>query len=182
MAQQQIINEGTVSRDAFIATMRQVAASVAVVTTDGPAGRHGATVSTFCSVSADPPTILICLSAERRIAKAVRNNQDFCVNLLSQNHIAIANRFAGMDDNRINDRFFGIDHYGARGVPPALDAATVFSCKTEQLVASGSHLVVIGRVTAVRAGDPAPLTYLDGGYHALVPAHSEHNHLTQTTV
>ena len=35
MAQQQIINEGTVSRDAFIATMRQVAASVAVVTTDG---------------------------------------------------------------------------------------------------------------------------------------------------
>jgi flavin reductase (DIM6/NTAB) family NADH-FMN oxidoreductase RutF len=87
-----------------------------------------------------------------------------------------------MDDNRINDRFSGIDHYGARGVPPALDAATVFSCKTEQLVASGSHLVVIGRVTAVRAGDPAPLTYLDGGYHALVPAHSEHNHLTQTTV
>ena len=69
-------------------------------------------------------------------------------------------------------------HYGARGVSPALDAATVFSCKTEQLVASGSHLVVIGQVTAVRAGDPAPLTYLNGGYHALVPAHSVHNQVT----
>ena len=177
MAQQQIISADTVSRDAFITTMRQVAASVAV-TTDGPAGRYGATVSTFCSVSADPPTVLICLSAERRIAKAVRDNQYFCVNLLSQNHIAIANRFAGMDDARVSDRFSGIDHYGARGVPPALDAATVFSCKTEQLVASGSHLVVIGQVTAVRAGDPAPLTYLNGGYHALVPARSVHNQVT----
>ena len=109
MAQQQITSADTVSRDAFITTMRQVAASVAVVTTDGPAGRYGATVSTFCSVSADPPTVLICLSAERRIAKAVRDNQYFCVNLLSQNHIAIANRFAGMDDARVSDRFSGID-------------------------------------------------------------------------
>ena len=178
MAQQKITSADTVSRDAFITTMRQVAASVAVVTTDGPAGRYGATVSTFCSVSADPPTVLICLSAERRIAKAVRDNQYFCVNLLSQNHIAIANRFAGMDDARVSDRFSGIDHYGARGVSPALNAATVFSCKTEQLIASGSHLVVIGQVTAVRAGDPAPLTYLNGGYHALVPAHSVHNQVT----
>ena len=36
MAQQQITSADTVSRDAFITTMRQVAASVAVVTTDGP--------------------------------------------------------------------------------------------------------------------------------------------------
>ena len=37
------------ARDAFLAAMRQVAATVTVVTTDGPDGRMGATVSAFTS-------------------------------------------------------------------------------------------------------------------------------------
>jgi flavin reductase (DIM6/NTAB) family NADH-FMN oxidoreductase RutF len=49
----------TVARDPFIRAMRGVANSVAIVTTDGVAGRHGATVSAFCSVSADPPSVLV---------------------------------------------------------------------------------------------------------------------------
>ena len=60
-----------VSRERFVGAMREVAASVTVVTTDGPCGRHGATVSAFSSVSADPPTVLVCLHADSRIAKAV---------------------------------------------------------------------------------------------------------------
>jgi flavin reductase (DIM6/NTAB) family NADH-FMN oxidoreductase RutF len=50
--------------------MRRVASSVTVVTTDGAAGRFGTTVSAFSSVSADPPTVLVCLFAQSRIAKA----------------------------------------------------------------------------------------------------------------
>ena len=58
------------ARDAYVHAMRRVASSVAVVTTDGPAGCHGATVSAFSSVSADPPTILVCLRGGSRIAAA----------------------------------------------------------------------------------------------------------------
>ena len=58
-------------RTAFIHAMRGVAASVTVVTTNGKAGRRGATVSAFCSVSADPPTILVCLNKSSGIADAV---------------------------------------------------------------------------------------------------------------
>ena len=85
--------------------MRQVAASVAVITIDEPFGHHGATVTAFRSVMADPPTILICLDAGRRIGMTVQNNKKFTVNLLSQNHVAVANYFLGRDDHRINDRF-----------------------------------------------------------------------------
>ena len=49
--------------------MRQVAATVTVVTTDGPAGQAGATVSAFSSLSADPPSVLVCLKADTRIAQ-----------------------------------------------------------------------------------------------------------------
>lgn len=43
------------TREECIEALRDVASSVSVVATDGAAGRHGATVSAFCSVSADPP-------------------------------------------------------------------------------------------------------------------------------
>ena len=57
-------------RTAFIHAMRGVAARVTVVTTNGKAGQRGATVSAFCSVSADPPTILVCLNKSSGIADA----------------------------------------------------------------------------------------------------------------
>jgi flavin reductase (DIM6/NTAB) family NADH-FMN oxidoreductase RutF len=145
---QQTLEDDIAPREAFIATMRNVAAGVAVVTTDGPAGRHGAPVRTFFSVSADPPTALICLGTERRIAKVVEQNQEFCVNVLCQQQIDIANRFAGREGDHITDRFSGIECSGAPGVSPALDKATVFSCRVQKLLNAGSHLIVIGQVSA----------------------------------
>lgn len=63
------VTDQPLQRDDFIAAMRQIASTVAVVTTAGPGGKHGATVSSFCSVSADPPTMLVCLHGASRIAE-----------------------------------------------------------------------------------------------------------------
>ena len=153
------------ARAAFIAAMRRVAASVSVVTTDGPAGRQGATVSAFASVSADPPTVLVCLRAESRIARAVTANGRFAVNVLPLNCTAIANRFAGLEDAHIPDRFQGISCFGDPGQPPAIEGATVFSCAIDQIVNAGSHLVAFGIVKGVVDSDIEPLAYLDGSYH-----------------
>ncbi|WP_368346053.1 flavin reductase family protein [Pelagovum sp. HNIBRBA483] len=158
-----------VPRDSFIDAMRRVASSVTVVTTDGPAGRLGATVSAFSSVSADPPTILICLFAESRIAKAVLENKDFCVNVLSEEDSDIADRFAGRHDALVEDRFSGIDCYGAPGTPPQIDGATAFRCVQQQTILSGSHLIILGHVRHVLAGAARPLTYRDGSYHRVLP-------------
>jgi flavin reductase len=158
-----------VPRGSFIAAMRQVAASVTVVTTDGAAGRHGATVSAFSSVSADPPTVLVCLFAGSRIARAVSENGAFCVNVLSETDAEIADRFAGRHDDRGPDRFAGIDIYGAPGTPPQIDGATVFLCDVQQSVPSGSHLIVLGHVRDVLPGAARPLAYRDGCYHRVLP-------------
>ncbi|GEB48536.1 flavin reductase family protein [Streptomyces cacaoi] len=42
--------------------MGNAATGVTVVTTDGPHGRYGQTVSAMCSVSADPPALLVCVT------------------------------------------------------------------------------------------------------------------------
>ena len=158
-----------VSRKHFITAMRQVASSVTVVTTDGVAGLYGATVSAFSSVSADPPTVLICLFAESRIAKSVTENAVFCVNVLSEEDSEIADRFAGRHDDWVDDRFSGIDCYGKPGMAPQIKGATAFRCDVQQTVRSGSHLIVLGHVRAVLAGTASPLTYRDGGYHRVLP-------------
>ena len=154
-------------RTDFIGAMRLVANSVSVVTTNGAAGRHGATVSAFCSVSADPPTALVCLNAQSRISDLVVRNGQFNINILAKDTQHFAERFAGMHDKSLNDRFEGIDA-GTNEIPE-LPGATVLSCEIDQCISSGSHNIIIGKVRSVASGTKQPLTYLDGAYHQVLP-------------
>ncbi len=151
-------------REDFIAAMRCVASSVCVVTTDGAAGRHGATVSAFSSVSADPPMVLVCLNAASRIAQQVQENGVFRVNILPAGASSIADRFAGCHDAQVPDRFDGMSISGS---VPHLAGATSLLCTLTQAVAAGTHYVCIGVVNEVDQGADLPLTYLAGRYRYL---------------
>jgi flavin reductase (DIM6/NTAB) family NADH-FMN oxidoreductase RutF len=155
----------TAAREAFLRAMRGVANSVAVVTTDGVAGRHGATVSAFCPVSADPPSLLVCLRADSRIARTVVANGTFCVNVLKDSANDVAERFARRDPAGAADRFDGVELVTGPGRPAILAAATAaFCCRLVESLASGSHLIAVGEVRDVRVGTERPLAYLDGQY------------------
>ncbi|MGO1119331.1 flavin reductase family protein [Rhodovibrionaceae bacterium A322] len=160
-------------RDQFIGAMRQVASSVTVVTTNGPAGRHGATVSAFNSLTADPPSVLICLRAESRIAHAVAKNGRYCVNVLPEDKTEMAGRFAGAQDDQLSDRFDGVAlAENSQQDPlacPALDSATAFHCDVDKIIPHGSHLILIGHVTGISEGATPPLAYLDGRFHRVLP-------------
>ena len=93
----------------FIEAMRHVAQSVTVVTTQGEDGPTGATVSAFSSLSADPPSVLVCLRSDSRIGLAVGRNQVFCVNVLPEGASALAGHFAGRFDAEEPNRFGAID-------------------------------------------------------------------------
>ncbi len=158
-----------VSRERFIRAMRQVAASVTVVTTDGAAGRHGATVSAFTSLSADPPSVLVCLRADSRIAQAVNRNGRFAINVLPEGSAEVASRFAGANDGDLADRFTGVKLKEPGWDCPALKGGSAFLCQLFNIVPHASHLIVIGHVAALSCGGDPPLTYLDGRYHRLQP-------------
>ncbi len=158
-----------VPRETFIHAMRSVASSVTVVTTGGVGGRHGATVSAFCSVSADPPSALVCLKADSRIARVVAANHSFCVNVLPRSRQDIADRFAGLHDARVMDRFDGIDCDPDPTRAPAITGATAFHCALRESIEFGTHRIFIGQVVEVREGASDPLAYLNGAYHRVVP-------------
>ncbi len=153
----------------FIRAMRRVASSVTVVTTQGPAGCHGATVSAFCSVSAEPPQVLVCLRGDSRIAQIIGDNGSFCVNVLPDAASDVADRFAGRDDNRVADRFDGIDVDAPSAAGPVIDGSTAFGCELETYFDAGSHRIFIGRVIQVCENAAEPLAWMDGSYHRVVP-------------
>lgn len=156
----------SVSREAFLEAMRQVAATVTVVTTDGPAGRAGATVSAFTSLSADPPKVLVCLRTGSRTTNAVLANKRFCVNVLPEDAEDLARRFAGGQDATLADRFEGLT-LGADPAGPVLPRATALSCVLEHHDIHATHALCIGAVHAVHIADEAPLAYLQGGFHVV---------------
>jgi flavin reductase (DIM6/NTAB) family NADH-FMN oxidoreductase RutF len=145
-------------RAAFIDAMRGVANSVTIVTTDGPAGRRGATVSAFTSVSADPPMVLVCLHRQSTIAALVKANGVFCVNVLSQGAADLARRFAGA----METPWDGLDYVGPDA--PRLPGATTFVARVASVTAQGSHLIIVGEVEQTVASGARPLIYLDGAF------------------
>lgn len=154
-------------RQAFLTGMRQVATSVTVVTTDGPAGRHGATVSAFTSVSADPPTVLVCLRSNSRICSAISRNRVFTVSVLPEHKRELARTFAKQLDDFVVDRFDGVDVDVFPGLAPGIHGASNFACTIIHLLEQHSHTIAVGHVAHVAALRQAPLIYHDGEYQRL---------------
>lgn len=151
----------------FLAGMRQVACSVAIVTTDGPVGRHGATVSSFASVSADPPTILVCLRSSSRIAAAVSRNGVFTVSVLTEQDQDVARIFAGEFDAARADRFSGVRLAPLPGLAPGIETATILACTVTGTLEQHTHTVFTGHVARVIAARHPPLLYHNGSYRRL---------------
>ncbi len=157
-------------RDLFLRAMRRVASSVAVVTTDGPAGRFGATVSAFASVSADPPTVLVCLHSARRICAAVHRNRVFTLSVLAEGDEETARIFAGERDSVRVDRFAGIPLRPFPGLAPGLDGVASFACTLSAELLQHTHAIMIGEVAQVATARHLPLLYHAGAYAQLARA------------
>src|SRR5579872_3419973 len=133
-----------VERADFIDAMRRAAAGVTVVTTDGPSGRAGATVSAMCSVSADPPSLLVCIHHQAATAPKMIANGGFCVNLLTERQHEVAEWFAGLR-GREEDRFSCAQWQDLGQYGLALEGAiSAFGCRVSQSLRVGTHFVVVG--------------------------------------
>ncbi|MBX3577112.1 MAG: flavin reductase [Rhizobiaceae bacterium] len=149
--------------------MSQFAGAVHVVTTDGPAGRRGATVIAACSVSDNPPTILVCLNRENAANDAFRDNGVFALNTLAAGHEGLATGFSGVTGLGQDARFeLGAWETLATGAPVLADAMVVFDCRLVDSKDLATHRVLFGKVTGLRHGDRLrPLLYYDRGYRIL---------------
>lgn len=155
----------SVSSDEFRAVLGRFPSGVTVVTTaDRDGSNQGMTVSAFCSVSLEPPLVLICIEKTASVHPALTASPGFVVNILSANQEQIARRFSIIDI----DRFEGIG-YGksASGYAILDDVLAVIECSTFARHEAGDHTVIVGKVDSASARTGTPLLYYRGGYAEL---------------
>ncbi len=175
--------DATQLRRRFLSGMSHAAATVNVVTTDGPAGRFGLTVSAMSSVSADGPrpTLLVCVHHRSAAAEALLANGVFCVNVLRDDQAYVADTFAGRMGQAASDRFGGARWTTqVTGAPRVIDPLVAFDCRVLRSERVGTHFVVVGEVEDVfiASGGGAPLIYANRAYgtpQPYAPAHASHS-------
>ncbi len=147
----------------FLEGMSRSAASVSVVTTDGPAGRGGVTVSAMTSISADgeTPTMLTCLNASSSALPLVLENGCFCINVLRIGQTDISDVFSSRRPAPGGDKFNAVEvEVLATGAPSLTEALVSFDCRIISAERHGTHHICIGAVESVRvAPDGDPLLY-----------------------
>ena len=148
--------------------MSRLGAAVNIITTDGPAGRAGFTASAVCSVTDEPPTLLICLNRTASVYPAFETNGVLCVNVLAPGHQELSGVFGGKTP--MDERFAaGRWHTGVTGSPMLDGAAVSFDCRVVRSTAVGTHDVLFCEVASITLGDTAHgLVYFDRRYHGLV--------------
>lgn len=136
--------------------MSRVAATVHVVTTDGPAGRHGATATSVASLTDEPPTLIVCLNIASRAHRLASQNGVLAVNTLAGRHEALARAFAspshGVDDGRFGQ---GAWEFLATGAPVLEDAIAVFDGRIVRETIVGTHAALFVEIDAIRISEPA---------------------------
>jgi len=158
----------TIDPATFRSVLGRFPSGVTVVTArDDQHHDHGMTVSAFCSLSLEPPLVLICIekSASLHNVLAAGNTASrFAVNILEAGQEEIARRFS----EEYPDRFEGVGFTrGTTGAPIIEDCLAVVECELESRHPAGDHTIVIGAVIASATREGSPLLYYRGGYAAL---------------
>jgi len=148
--------------------MAMLAGAVNVITTDGPSGKAGFTATAVCTVTDQPPTLLVCMNRSSYAHQFFVGNGVLCVNLLSAEQQALSavfsNREMSMDERFARHAFSLLE----TGSPALAEALVSFDCRITQTHELGSHTVFYCEVLEMQQGESRPgLVYFNRSYHQL---------------
>lgn len=151
---------------AFRTALAQFATGVAVVTARGAADEAiGMTMSSFNSVSLDPPLILFSVDRRAHSLPAMLEAKGFAVNILGRAQENLSNQFA----RALGDKWSTVEHTLGHAEAPLLKGAIAhFECEPYADHDGGDHVIFIGRVVRFSSNtDDGPLVFCRGKYHSL---------------
>jgi flavin reductase (DIM6/NTAB) family NADH-FMN oxidoreductase RutF len=148
----------------FRQAMGHFASGVTVVTTAAGNDLYGMTVSSFSSLSLNPPLILICIDKGVPTHDILKDASSFVVNILEERQEHLSRRFATTS----TDKFKGVAwHSGKLGLPVLDNTLAAIECTLRDVLDGGDHTIFIGEVVGAEIREGAPLLYYRRGYHEL---------------
>jgi flavin reductase (DIM6/NTAB) family NADH-FMN oxidoreductase RutF len=160
---------GNLDTQAFRRALGQFATGVAVITAQGADGRAlGMTMSSFNSVSLDPPLILFSIDRKAGSLPAMTKARGYAVNILGRDQEHLSNRFS----RALDDRWAAVEHtLGIEAAPLIAGALAHFECVPYAHYDGGDHVIFVGRVVQVTAHPGSePLIFYRGAYRGLEEA------------
>jgi flavin reductase (NADH) len=163
------ITQLTPAQREFRTAMANLSAGVNIVTTDGPRGRAGITVSAVCSVTDAPPTMLMCVNRSSRSHDILQSNERVCINVLGPEHQDVALAFAG--GVPAEERFpvsGDVWDHSVAAVPVLKGSAASIVGRITGSATRGSHSVLFVEVDRVIVGeDSGGLVYFQRRFHPI---------------
>jgi flavin reductase (DIM6/NTAB) family NADH-FMN oxidoreductase RutF len=154
-----------IDSDTFRSVLGRFASGVTIVTARDDAGTdHGMTVSAFCSLSLDPPMILLCVDHTASMHDLLLGHPRFGISILSSDQEECSRRFSREE----NDRFDGLAYSrGEAGVVLLDDAVAHMECEITTHYDAGDHTIFLAAVQQAAPREGRPLLYYRGGYAQL---------------
>jgi flavin reductase (DIM6/NTAB) family NADH-FMN oxidoreductase RutF len=157
-----------IDADTFRSVLGRFASGVTIVTArDGKGQDHGMTVSAFCSLSLEPPLVLLCVDRAATMYGLMRSHPHIGISILSSSQEAYSRRFADPTSER-SERFDGIAYARGSNGAVLLDGALAhLECLAIEHHDAGDHTIIIAEIERAEALDGRPLLYFRGGYAQL---------------
>ena len=150
----------------FRSALGRFASGVMVITvpTDGDQV-HGMTANAFCSVSLQPPLVLVCIDHLAETYLHVRERGRFGVSILKEEQEALSEFFADPERNPDAAYRLGIEYrYMKSGMPVLKNVLANLDCTVVNAYEGGDHTIFVAEVKETKVADGAPLLYFRGRY------------------
>jgi flavin reductase (DIM6/NTAB) family NADH-FMN oxidoreductase RutF len=144
----------------FLDALSRLASSVVLVTCRVDGMAWGMTVTAFCSISTEPPTVLVSLGTETAAARAIAGTDRFGVSILAQEQEPLAVHASRPGVAKYLEEF--LDPRATRsGSPVVADALSHLDCDVIDTIQVADHVLFLGRVRTARSSnaETSPLLY-----------------------
>lgn len=142
---------------------RRFVTGVTVVTTMDDDVPRGLAVNAFCSVSLEPPLVMVCVQTTSTTYPALVRADHLGINILAVDQLDAARVFA----SKANDKFAALDWSpGPHGSPLLQDSAARVEVEIGERLCASTHTVFVGRIVQAEHRDVDPLVYRSGQFLA----------------
>ena len=156
-----------VTSELFRNGMRRLPACVNVITTTNNGRPAGCTATAVCSLSDEPPSLVVCLNEQSETGRAVLSTGKFCVNICAPDDLEVSRRFAV---SGISSEKFDVGNWEETpsGLMRLSSAVAAFDCELSESIKFGTHFVIIGTIKHIDLIDDGTnaLLYANGDYGA----------------
>ena len=145
-------------QSSFADAMARFPGAVTIITTREGGLPFGMVATAVCSLSADPPSLIVCLNKDTSAHDPILRQKAFAVNVVSGEHVPVVRHFMS---HKGQDRFnLGDWQTLTTGAPILNDATVAFDCELSEVHDGFTHSILVGTVKNCRVSTLSDQTCL----------------------